>query len=242
MNDLFRRSKAVQWGAALSLAMTYGAAWAWVAWHLAWPVVVLLLPVAFSHFMFAMTPLLRLTGVFVYHSPMLRSFLPRRTLCDLHTGTFFDYLMHFRWEERGPAASRRLLGYFVEGLVAISEDIRAGRISPDVRIQVTSYFIKEDTFVRYGFRTGAPDFAYRLNSFVSYFNLVLMYSYARGRLTFPALSLARRAEMSGKELLRHAPAMAALARKLGRPSTLTTAKPPAETVSRSPSIAGGKTD
>jgi hypothetical protein len=216
MRGLFQQPKGIQWTVAGLLAASFWVPWlGLLAWWPLW-IVGLLLPVAVCHFMFALTPLLRLTGVFRYHSPMLRSFLPWRRVCDLHTGTFFDYLAHFRWEERGAVAARKMLIYFVEGLVALSEDIESGRVPAEVQIQVTSYFIREETFARYGFQTSRPDASYRLNSLISYFNLVLMYSYARGRLAFPALHLAHRATMTGAELVRRAPAMKLLVRRLRR--------------------------
>jgi hypothetical protein len=216
MRGFYQQPKWAQFCVALALALSFWGVWlalliclplwAWCA----------LFPLWVFHFMLAMTPWLRWTGVFVYHSAMLRAFLPRRGVCDLHTGTVFDYLAHHGLRGWGPVASKKILLSIIEGLVAISEEIRCGRLAAHTQVQLTSYFIRPKTLERYGFHIGRPDAAYWFNSVLSIFNIGLMYCYARGRVALPALHHARKAVISGPALVQAAPALRALVRRLER--------------------------
>lgn len=216
MRGFYQQPKWVQFGVALALALSFWGLWLGLLLRLPLLAWFALFPLWVFHFMLAMTPWLRWTGVFVYHSAMLRAFVPRGGVCDLHTGTVFDYLAHHGARGWGPVASKKILLSIIEGLVAISEEIRCGHLPPDTQVQLTSYFIRPETLERYGFRIGRPDAAYWFNSVLSIFNIGLMYCYAKGRLALPALHHARRAVITGPALVEAAPALRALACRLER--------------------------
>lgn len=224
--DFYQRPLGSQIGVASGLPLSFVGLWFGLLGRLPPGVSWVLFPLCIFHFMLAMTPWLRWCGVFVYYSAMLRAFALRGGVCDLHTGTVFDYVTHFGWRGRGPVAARKIMASIVQGLVVIGEDIRAGRLPPETQVQRTSYFVRPETLERYGFRLGRPDVSYWFNSTLSLFNIILMYSFARGRFGLPALHRARKAVISGSDLLAAAPALRALARRLERDCPPAAVTPP----------------
>jgi hypothetical protein len=216
MRGFYQQPKWSQVGVASLLALSFLGLWLGLLACLPLWLWALLFPLCVFHFMLAMTPWLRWGGIFIYHSAMLRAFTPRGGVCDLHTGTVFDYVANFGWNGWGPVASRKIMASIVEGLAAIGEEIQAGRMPAETRVQLTSYFVRAETLRRYGFRTSQPDRIYWFNSVLSLFNIVLMYCYARGSFGFPALHHAQKAVISGPDLVKAIPAMRVLARRLER--------------------------
>ena len=216
MRGFYQQPKWSQVGMASLLALSFIALWVGLLVRLPLWLWALLFPLCVFHFMLAMTPWLRWSGVFIYHSAMLRAFTPRGGVCDLHTGTVFDYVANFGWNGWGLVASRKIMASIVEGLGAIGEEIQAGRMPADTQVQLTSYFVRPETLQRYGFRTSPPDGTYWFNSALSLFNIVLMYCYSRGRVGFPALHQAQKAVINGPDLVRAIPALRALSRRLER--------------------------
>lgn len=216
MRGFYQQPKWRRVGIASALGVSFFALWLGLLAWLPLGLWLMLFPLCVFHFMLAMTPWLRWSGIFIYHSAMLRAFTPRGGVCDLHTGTVFDYIANFGWQGWGPTVSRKIMASIVEGLAAIGEKIQTGQMPADTEVQLTSYFVRPETLQRYGFRTGRPDGTYWFNSVLSMFNIVLMYCYARGRFGIPALHHAQKAVISGPELVKAIPAMRALARRLER--------------------------
>ena len=231
MRGFYQQPKWSQVGIASLLALSFFGLWLGLLARLPLGLWLALFPLCVFHFMLAMTPWLRWNGVFVYHSAMLRAFVPRGGVCDLHTGTVFDYVANFGWRGWGPVASRKIMASIVEGLAVIGEQIQTGKMPGDTRVQLTSYFVRPETLQRYGFHTGQPDRVYWFNSALSVFNIVLMYCYARGRFGLPALHHARKAVISGPDLVLAIPALRALARRLERECRPETGPTPAPTTS-----------
>lgn len=216
MRGFYQQPRWVQLGVACLLALSYWGLWLGLLVRLPWWGWFALFPLCVCHFMLAMTPWLRWCGVFVYHSAMLRAFVPRGGVCDLHTGTIFDYLANFGARGSGAVASKKIMRSIIEGLVAIGEEIRAGQMPPDTRVQLTSYFVRPETLERYGFRTSRPDARYWFNSVLSIFNIYLMYCYSKGRLSIPPILQARKAVISGPALVAAVPNLRTLMRRLER--------------------------
>jgi hypothetical protein len=160
------------------------------------PLLFLVVPAA----QFALTPLWRLSGAYRYHSPMLFTVARGTHAYELHGGTPYDYVLHMRWSERGPRATRTLLRLYLAGLLGIITEIEQGRIPGDARITGTSYFFSDRTMRKLGFRLEAPGFLDRLHLLLDVLSLVATYSYARGRLTLPRVWRARQATITAAGL------------------------------------------
>ena len=184
--------------AALAVAGT-GAAFALL---LAWPAPASLLffPVALSVFQFCLTPLLRWSGVYYYHSEMLKATLRTGRTWEIHGGTAWDYIHLFRLSESGAAATRRLLLLYLEGLLDIARLVESGAIPAETTVTGTSYFFSERSARRLGFRIEPAGPRLRAVLVLYYLDLVLLYSFARGRVAFPNVLRARRAAIRAADL------------------------------------------
>ncbi|MEO0341164.1 MAG: hypothetical protein AAF242_18360, partial [Bacteroidota bacterium] len=105
----------------------------------------LLLPLVLSVMQFCYTPIMRLLGIYQYYSPMFLGIKLSKQVLDLHSGTTFDYLLNMKFSERGLPAQRKILAYFLEGLLTIIDKIEKDQIPPETTIIGTSYFFSERT-------------------------------------------------------------------------------------------------
>ncbi|MBL8111279.1 MAG: hypothetical protein JNK60_00220 [Acidobacteria bacterium] len=158
-------------------------------------------PITYSFFYVVSNPALRLLGVFRYHSPLLKVSLRSRRYYEVHSGTLFDYVLLFRWKDRGCRATRQILGLFLEGFLDIANAVERGEIARDTHIVGTSYFFSEKSAERLGFRLESAGLRLRLVLLVSYAELALLHSFARGRISFPNVLKVRTAVVRGDELL-----------------------------------------
>ncbi len=164
-------------------------------------VYLLCLPIIMSINQFCATPISRASGVFQYQSPMLLVYNANEKIYDLHSGTTFDYLLHMKWVDRGLEAQRKMLAYFIEGLLEIIAKIESGEVPDTVKVVGTSYFFSERTAKKWGFKMTQPSTFYRLNLILNGLDLFLLYSYAQNRLVFPKIWEAKKMEALGSELL-----------------------------------------
>jgi hypothetical protein len=129
------------------------------------------LPVA----QFSITPLLKLTGVYTYYSPMLMGYMANDKQIDLHSGGSFDYLFVMRKHKTGLEFRNRLLTYHLEGLLQIIARIENKAIPGTVQISGTSYFFNDRTLHKLGFKTETPTLFYRINLFANFLDLIWMF-------------------------------------------------------------------
>ncbi|OJJ18062.1 hypothetical protein BKI52_29875 [marine bacterium AO1-C] len=162
----------------------------------------LLFPVVLPLAHFALTPLLTLLGMYKYYSPLLLVYSPNAMKYDIHMGTSFDYLFVMHWRERGLKARKKIWSNFLQGLIQIMEEIEAGKLPDTVKVEGTSYFFSVKTAQRLGFVLEKPSLSYRFNLIINYVDLWWMYSFAQNRLAFPRVFNARKAIISGKDLVK----------------------------------------
>ena len=177
-------------------------------------VYVLLLPFLISILQFCSTPISRATGVYQYQSPMLLVYNANEKVYDLHSGTTFDYLLHMKWAERGPEAQRKMLAFFIDGLLEIIAKIENGTIPASVKVVGTSYFFSERTAKKWGFKMAKPSAFYRFNLILNGLDLFILYSYAQNRIVFPKIWDAKKMEALGSELLDNKAYLEGLHKKL----------------------------
>lgn len=216
MRRLYRRSRTVQWFVAiclllagivtvgLTLSLARGAAW------------IVAFPLLLSSVQIAVAPALRLFGIYRYHSPMLKVTIRTRRIYEIHGGTVFDYLLQFRWKDRGAVAARRILILYLEGLLDIADCVSRGELPPSIRITGTSYFFREASVRKLGFSFERPSVRLRANLFFHLLGLTILYSFARGRPSVPPVWRARNAVIRGDALLSRRPAIEKMIRVLRR--------------------------
>lgn len=216
MKSRYTQSKPLQWtvalllltvqvalvlGATLGVARLLGLRWEHPA-HLGLAMaahVALFLPLWLLLSLFLLAPLFRLTGVLRYYSPYL---IVTRGGCGrlaLHGATPFDYLLLFRWRDRGRPAVQRILLWYVEGLLVLARELERGRLPLDTTISATSYIFSAGSARRYGFAVEeAPRFS--IGGYLTYPTQLLTYSFARGRWALPPIHRARQATLDGATL------------------------------------------
>lgn len=190
----------IQWMAAAALLLTGGGGAILLLFRAELPLGLLAYPLALSILQFSVTPFLRLCGFYRYHSPMLKATLRSSRTYELHGGTSFDYVWLFRWSERGPAAARRILVYYLEGLLDLARLAQRGALPPGVEVTGTSYFFGERSVRRLGFRLEPPGLRLQLVLLVYYLDLFILYSFSRGRLAFPNVLKVKRASIRAGDL------------------------------------------
>lgn len=216
MKALYAHSKPFQWTVALLFLTAFVALFTLATlavafmlglqvdapeqWGLAVVVqLVLFLPIWMLLSLFSLAPLFRLTGVLRYYSPYLIVSRARRDRFDLHGATPFDYLLLFRWRDRGRPAVRCILLWYIDGLVALAREMEGGGFPVGTTVSATSYIFSAGTARRYGFTVDEAS-RFACGGFLTYPTQFLTYSFAQGRWAFPPIRRAKRATINGASL------------------------------------------
>lgn len=202
--------------AALSLGVAGVAAAVTVLVVPGFPGGLLAWPLAVSIWQLAVTPFCRATGIYLYHSPMLKATFRGPKVWEIHGGTLWDWLVLFRFDDRGSGAARKVMRWYLEGLLDIAARVERGEIPGAVEVTGTSWFFREETARRLGFEIRPAGFRLRFNLLLNALDLWLTYSFTRGRLTVPSLLDVKQAVIRGEELVRRKDELARLCATISR--------------------------
>lgn len=202
MNDFYKQPLFLQWFEAIVLVV--------VGFYPA----IMIIELTYDHFLysllfliylpigqFCLTPLLTLSGVYTYYSPMFLGYMSNKQQIDLHSGGSFDYLFVMRKFKSGIESRNSIFLYHLEGLLNLISQIEDGKISKEVVISGTSYFFNERTIDRLGFDYETPSLFYRINLLVNFIDLTWMYSVSQGRFSIPNVLKAKKASIVGEKLV-----------------------------------------
>ncbi|MEM7105199.1 MAG: hypothetical protein AAF502_18825, partial [Bacteroidota bacterium] len=135
------------------------------------PYGLLLLPLLAPVFNLVSVPFFRLIGYYKYLNPYVLSTVQTDKQYDLHNIFTFDYLVNFKWSDRGKPAKRILLGHYFKALLTIIERIEKQQLSPHVKIVGHSYFFNNRTAKKLGFTISKASFFWIFNSIVQFIEL-----------------------------------------------------------------------
>lgn len=202
MNSFYNQPKALQWFIAISLLLTgLFPALVIIEKGYSQPLYYLLFLVYLPIGQFSFTPFFKLVGVYNYYSPMLLGYMANNKQIDLHSGGSFDYLFVMSKYKAGIEMRNRLLMYQLEGLITIIKLIENKSVPETVHIVGTSYFFNSRSLHKLGFEISTPSLFYRINLFVNLLDLTWMYSIAQGKLAIPKIWNAKKARITGNNLI-----------------------------------------
>jgi len=213
MRGFYNLPKFVQWIIAI-LLMVVG--FAPMLPIMAKPYGLLFLPILAPILNLVSVPFFRLIGYYKYLTPLVLSTVQTDKEYDLHNVFTFDYLINFKWADRGKKVQKTLLAHYFKALLVIIARIESGKLPPEVNIVGHSYFFSDRTAKKLGFTISkAPSF-WVINSCLQFIELTYLYSFSRGKLAFPKFWKVQRAEISGKDLLAKKDYLEGLVKKLGQ--------------------------
>ena len=198
MKNFYDWPKIVQWIIALFLIV--------LAFIFVMPMVELtygwlLLPILAPFFNLLTVPFFRLISYFKYLNPYVLSTVQNDKKYDLHNVFTFDYLINFKWSQRGTYVQRTLLGHYFKALLTIIDRIESGQLSPDVKIVGNSYFFNDRTAEKLGFTVSKSSIFWIINSSIQFVELTYLYSFSQGKFAFPKFWKVRKAEIIGRDLV-----------------------------------------
>jgi len=159
------------------------------------------------------TPALKKSGNLIYYSPLFLSEKPKKGVIKIHGGTLFDYVFVIDRRMSGKQRTNLIVQQYLEGLLNLIEENENGK-PENVRIRGTSYIINARTAQRIGFRIVPTDYIQKVILTYNYFNLLISYSIAKGKLSFPKLRETKTFETNLNELVRRKGVISSLNKKL----------------------------
>ncbi len=170
----------------------------------------LLLPVLLPLIVLITTPLMRVSGLYKYYSPLFLVLSETKTRFEIHSGPSIDYLIHLRGVAPGDQLKRSVLAFYLQGLLKMAEKIEGadtgaknGTKATDVAIVGTSYFFSDSSVERMGFKVSSGSLFQRFNLILNFPELTLLNSLAAGKLAIPNILKVKKATMTGQTLLEH---------------------------------------
>ncbi len=217
-NSFYSYSLWAQWLAALGILLCFLLCClvtvALIKQNLIWALLTpLLIPIS----QFAVSPLFTLLGLYQYLSPILLIYLPTRHSIELHHASSFDYLFLGKLRRNASSRKRLTLLYYVEGLLSLVELIEAHKVSPQVKIEATTYFVNNRTAKLLGLSLYKPSRLKRICMCLNYLDLVWMCSFTSNKFQCPAIGSLGYLKGDGHQLIRNKHKLLALYNRLKSP-------------------------
>jgi len=158
------------------------------------PYGLLALPILSPLFNLITVPVFRLMGFYKYLNPYVLSSVQTDKHYDLHNVFTFDYLVNFKWADRGKKAQKTLLAHCFKALLTIIDRIESGQLSESVNVVGHSYFFSD--------RTADSPIFWVVNSSLQFIELTYLYSFSQGKWAIPKFWKVKKAEIVGSDLVK----------------------------------------
>lgn len=132
-------------------------------------------------------PSLKKSGKLVYRSLLFITEKPKNGVLKIHGGTLFDYVFVLDRKQNGKQRSKVIIQQYLEGLLVLIREYENKNLD-NLTLRGTSYIINERTAQRIGFNVVKPDSLQIVILLLNYFNILLSYSLAKNKLSFPKLN------------------------------------------------------
>ncbi len=121
-------------------------------------------------------------------------------MIKIHGGSLFDYVFVIDQKMNGKQRVNFIIQQYLEGLLNLIEENENNK-TENIKIRGTSYIINDRTAQRIGFTVIKTDYIQKVILLYNYFNVLLTYSIAKGKLLFPKLSQTKTFEAELHELV-----------------------------------------
>ncbi len=166
------------------------------------PYGLLALPILSPLFNLITVPVFRLMGFYKYLNPYVLSSVQTDKHYDLHNVFTFDYLVNFKWADRGKKAQKTLLAHYFKALLTIIDRIESGQLSESVNVVGHSYFFSDRTADKLGFKGSKGPIFWVVNSSLQFIELTYLYSFSQGKWAIPKFWKVKKAEIVGSDLVK----------------------------------------
>jgi hypothetical protein len=133
------------------------------------------------------TPSMKKNGRLIYYSPLFLTEKEKNGMIKMHGGTLFDYVFVIDRKLSGNQRTNFIIQQYLQGLLNLIEKYE-DKNETNLKVKGTSYIMNERTARKVGFRVVETDYIQKIIMIYNYFNLLLSYSIARARLSFPNLN------------------------------------------------------
>lgn len=160
------------------------------------------------------TPALVSSGKLNYYSPLFLAEKERNGVVKIHGGTLFDYFFVIDRKWSGKQRTSFILHQYLEGLLNLIQSYEEK--GQTVKIEGTSYLLNKRTAKKLGFKLVKTNLIQLAILAFNYFNLLISISFAKDRLSFPALIRVKTMEADLELLATNKEYIADLNRKIRR--------------------------
>ncbi len=159
----------------------------------------LLIPLIISCFAsFVDVPMGRRSGHLIYYSPLLLASTLKKGAIELHGGTLFDYYFTLSIS-RSEHRNRKMIIYsYLEGLMNLLD--KWDTTNDDIILTANAYFISPKTAARLGFEQKSTNNLQKILMILNYLPIMISYTIANGKLSFPNILHLKSYECSIGEL------------------------------------------
>ena len=143
-------------------------------------------------------PAMKASGKLKYHAPLFLSEPSKNGIITIHGGTLFDYVFVIDKTLSCQQRTNFILQNYTQGLLNLIETTKEQ--DPNLKIRGTSYIINTRTANKFGFNAQELDFIQTIILSFNYFNLLISYSIAKNKLSFPSIKNTKTFETTLQEL------------------------------------------
>ncbi len=139
-----------------------------------------------------------------YHSAFFLSEKPKNGILRIHGGTLFDYVFVINGKLNGKQRTDFIIHQYLQGFLKFTEEHERG-YDDKLIIRGTSYIMNKKTATKLGFKIVETDVIQKVLLLYHAVNIILSYSIAKGKLSFPNLRQTITFEATLGELIKQKP-------------------------------------